>query len=464
MRNGRAKICFILSLCLASFGYGMATIYWQVFPFTLLQNADRAWGALSVVAADQSSRDVADCPDLTLPTIRHHSDSAGDELILVAGGKDFLKQHSPEHGCLAWIMDRQGNVVHVWHYDPEIWAHLERVVTVPGQSRQVYPVGMHLYPDGELLVSFQGYDVFPYGIGLAKFDKNSKLLWKKELFSHHWFTVAPDGRIITPAVRSIDSPYQVGDTRFSISSPDSKVLEDTVMILDAQGQVLDEIVVLEAVIKSGWTGLLPTVNASEDGKRNHERFVIGSGMAGDPTHLNGVQLVDRELAAAHGGLSEGDLLLSLRNMNAIGILDPHTKRFKWMSAGASVQQHSPRFYENGVLVLDNRGGPEASGGSRLVLVDLDSHLPQTLFPRPESSLPGTFYTSASGQFELGDSDRALVAITLDNKIWEINLKTGQVLWEYRCVDAQQQCFRSISTAHYVGRVNFAFNKQGERGL
>jgi hypothetical protein len=300
---------------------------------------------------------------------------------------------------------------------------------------------------------------------LARFDKDSKLLWKKELFSHHWFTVAPDGRIITPAVRPVDSPCEVGNTRFSISSPDGKVLQDTVMILDEHGQVLDEIVVLEALIESGWAGLLPTLNAAEDGKPNHERFVIGSAMAGDPTHLNGVQIVERATAAAHGRLSEGDLLLSMRNMNAIGILDPHTKRFKWMSAGACIQQHSPRFYENGVLVLDNRGGPAALGGSRLVLIDLETQLPQTVFPRPSSSLPGDFYTSSAGQFELGDSDRALVAITLEHKIWEIDLKTGQVLWEYLCFDGQQRGGRSpLSTAQYVRQVNFPFNRQGERRL
>ncbi len=173
--------------------------------------------------------------------------------------------------------------------------------------------------------------------------------------------------------------------------------------------------------------------------------------------MNGVQFVDCKLAAKHDGLNEGDLLLSLRNMNAVGILDPQTRRFKWISAGACVQQHSPRFYENGVLVLDNRGGPAASGGSRLVRIDLATHLPQTVFPQPGSELPGEFYTSASGQFELAGSDRALVAITLDNKIWEIDLKTGQVLWEYVCVDSTQKCARSVSTARYVGDVNFQFN-------
>ncbi len=231
------------------------------------------------------------------------------------------------------------------------------------------------------------------------------------------------------------------------------------MILDEHGQLLDEIIVLDALVESGWAGLLPTLNAAEDGKPNHERFVIGSAMAGDPTHLNGVQLVDRKLAdAGTRGLSEGDLLVSLRNMNAVGILDPHTRRFKWLSAGGCIQQHSPRFYENGVLVLDNRGGTAAPREcSRLVLVDLDTHLPQTVFPQPVIPLPGEFYTSASGQIELADSDRALVAITLDNKIWEVDLKTGQVLWEHQMRRfSNRSCLRSISDQGAIRRTGEFF--------
>src|SRR5215472_9536244 len=117
---------------------------------------------------------------------------------------------------------------------------------------------MHLYPDGGLLVSFQGAFTFPYAIGLARFDKDSRLLWKKELLNHHWFSVAEDGRIFALSMRPVETPRAVADTRYSIASPDGKVLEDRVMILDDQGNVLDEIPILDSLIASGWTGLLPT--------------------------------------------------------------------------------------------------------------------------------------------------------------------------------------------------------------
>ena len=457
MRINPSKAWFIGALCVASFGYGAGTVHCRVFPFGVLQNANRAWQALTAID-DDCDRDVKEVQGLKEPCVRRYSAAAGDEMILVAGGNDFLREHSPDHGCLAWIMDREGKVMHVWHFDPGIWANFEHVASVPGKAPQIYPVGLHLYADGGLLVSFQGFRTFPFGIGLARFDKDSKLLWKKELMNHHWFTVAADGRIYAPAMRTVDPPYTVGDTRFSISSADGKMLKDVVMIFDDAGDVLDEIPVLDAVIESGWAGLLRTQGATATGKLNDERFVI---MSGDPTHLNGVQLVDAQTAAAHRWLNEGDLLLSMRHMNALGILDAKTRRFKWMLAGAGIQQHSPRFHREGLLFLDNRGGPAAAGGSQLVQIDLDTRLPRTVFPRVSVSLPGEFYTSVAGQLDLSGSDRILVALTIGQKIWEINLKTGEVLWEYICVDPQQHRQRRMHTAKYVQNVNFPFNKQSE---
>jgi hypothetical protein len=352
MRLNASKLFFMVSLCLAAFGYGVGTVQYRLFPFDVLQDANRAWQALTTTALDKEEKsDDGYAASLRESTVRQYSELAGNELIFVAGGEDYLEEHSAGNGCLAWIMDRRGKVRHVWHYDPELFAELKKVATVPGKSPRIYPVGMHLYADGGVLACFHGSPTFPYGIGLARFDRDSKLIWKRELHNHHWFSVAADGRIYALTMRAVDSPQAVGRTRYSIASGDGKILQEAVMILDADGNVLDEIPILEAVIESGWSGLLATAGVTE--ARDDDHYVISGG---DPTHANDVQLVDSELAAAHPWLSPGDLLLSLRNLNALGILDPQTRRFKWMSAGATVMQHSPRFYENGVLVFDSLGG------------------------------------------------------------------------------------------------------------
>jgi hypothetical protein len=465
MRMEVSKPLFMASLCLAFFGYGVGTVHFRVFPFTILQNAQRAWTALREVHGedDNAQFGVKDPNGLSAPSVQRFSAAAGDELLLIAGGDTFVMEHDPARLCLAWIADRQGKTKHVWHFDPAIWDDLEQVAVPPGKTPKIYPFGLHLYPDGGLLVSFQGYNTFPFAIGLARFDRDSNLLWKRELLNHHWFSVAPDGRIYAPALRPVDSPVAIGDTRFSVSSPDGKVLQDVVMILDADGNVLDEIPVLDALIKSGWMGLLQTQAGMTGQKPDDEHFVLATS---DPTHLNAVEVVDARLAAAHHWLAEGDLLVSMRHTNAIGILDPRTRRFKWMSAGATVQQHSPRFHDGGILVLDNRGGPAASGGSQLVIIDLETQLPQVVFPRPSVSLPGEFYTSTCGHLDLarssgGDSGRVLVTLHGGRKLWEISLASGEVLWEYVCVDPHEHLRRQLSTAKYIRDVSFPFNKQSE---
>jgi hypothetical protein len=447
------KLLFRASLCLGFFAYGVGTAYFRVFPFSVLHNAHEAWLALARTNDDDAFREPDELKDVAAPTVRCFSPSSGDELILVSGGEDYLKEQSSGHGCLAWIMDRQGRVNHVWQYDPELWSKLDSVAITPGRSAKVYPVGLHLYPDGGLLVSFQGWYTFPVGIGLARFDRDSKLMWKKEFHTHHWFSVAADGRIYALKSRVVDSPRAVGDTRFSLSSGAAKILEDAVLILDPDGNVLDEISLVDALIQSGWHGLLAARAGSDwDGA---ETCTI---MDQDPTHLNGIQLVDPKLAADHPWLRAGDLLVSMRSLNAVGILDPRTRRFKWMSAGTTVMQHSPVFYENGVLVFDNRGGSLASGGSRLVQIDLETRRSQAVFPRPRSSLPGKFYTGVAGHLDLGGDGRVLVALSKAQKVWEINLKTGAVLWEYVCVDPEHRRRRELLTAEYVRNAGFRMNK------
>ena len=96
--------------------------------------------------------------------------------------------------------------------------------------------------------------MFPYGIGMAKFDKDGKLLWKRANSSHHKFSVGPDGRIYTPAHKLFDSPLPVGDTRASISCPQEKIYSDVILVLDPEGNTLEEIDLFNLLIAQGFRG------------------------------------------------------------------------------------------------------------------------------------------------------------------------------------------------------------------
>jgi hypothetical protein len=450
MKPPRRKALFLCSLCLACYGLGTATAWNEVFPFTVVRDATAAARAYIAV---YSGEDRLIDTEFSQPTIRRPLRSDDGAKILVAGGMNFLADHSSTGHALAWIMDRSGEVEHVWEYDPEIWRDLQLVQAAPLKS-EVYPVGLHLYDDGSLLVSFQGKNCWPYGVGLAKFDKDSRLLWKKELLAHHWFSVGDDGRIYAAAMRIIESPVRLGDADAEIVSQDGRITEDVVLILDPDGNVLEEMSMLDALIDAGWIGLFQ--GATDD---NVNSFT------GDPTHLNDVRVITAKTAAGHPLLVEGDLLVSFRSLNAIAILDPGTRRFKWMCAGATLRQHCPRIVGDDVLLLDNKGGPARLGGSRLVSIDLETRLPSTAFPKgSDAEFANPFFTDVAGHLDLVSPDRALVTLTARSEIWEVDLGTGESLWEYVYVDPETRERRPLYTAKYVRNVDFEFNRKRRNSL
>jgi hypothetical protein len=226
------------------------------------------------------------------------------------------------------------------------------------------------------------------------------------------------------------------------------VYSDVILILDPDGNVLDEISMLDAIFDSGWAGLITRPDAAT---RSADL------LTDDPLHLNDVRIAGPETAAWQSWLSPGDLLVSLRNINAVGILDAASRRFKWLSSGSTVAQHSPRFYDGGVLLLDNLGGDKRLGGTRLVKIDLETGRPATVFPRPGVALPDLCCTMNCGHLDIsGDGSRVLMAVTRSGLVWEIDLRTGEVLWEYIYVHPNAAGEReAINTAKYVSAAGAA---------
>ena len=452
LRCDPVKVLWLFGLVLGSFTYGMAAIQYQIFPYSIVRDAKNALEAhIEILSDDREEVEYKD--QVKVPTVRSHAGTDGDELILVSGGNalGYLKTHN-DTGCMAWLMDRRGDVKHVWTYDPETWRDLKQVRTVPGVSLHLAPTGLHLYEDGGLLVNFTGRNTYPPAVGIARYDRDSNVIWKKELLTHHWFAVADDGRIFVPAIRIIDAPIPIGKTKGQLRSQSETFKADVIMVLDADGNVLDEISMLDALFDSGYAGLF-----QDFAKRSTD--VTGE----DPLHMNDVRLVGEEFAGNYSWLNAGDLVVSMRNINAVGILDPDTRRFKWMISGVTVRQHSPRLYDKGVLMLDNRGGARELGGTQLVHVDLERHLPRTLFPVSADLMPDKCYTEMAGHLDLHrDGNRVLMAVCEQGVVWEVDLRRGSVLWEYIYVHPNEDGKREeIETAKYVYNVSFPFNREGE---
>lgn len=433
----------LLSLCAVAFGYGFAAREWKLPPYQTLRDARTAFKALLQIASTQEVDGlVAYRRHVTEPTAIRHQPVQPANYVLVSAGAEALKSHWPD-GCMAWIVDRDGRVVHFWKNHPELWDDLETVRRVPGISGAISPAGIHLCENGDLLATFHGYNTFPFSVGIARFDRDSRLIWKRELLTHHSFSVAGDGRIFVPALEVVASPLKVGHTNVQIVSESGKVYNDVILELDADGNLLNRIPLLDALHESGYHGHLIRANAT-------------TVQSDDPLHLNEALLINRSNARQLPGIQENDLLVSMRNINTIGILDPGTQRFKWMASGVAVGQHSPRIYQRGVLVLDNLGGNRDLGGTQLVHIDFNTRLPRTVFPRADVPLPDLCRTVNSGHLDIDQQeDHALMAVTHEGAIWEVNLGSGEVTWEYIYVHPGGDGTRQkIGSAKYVYDLSF----------
>lgn len=433
--------CFSLaasfSLAVVAFSYGFVASQFKLFPYEVLRDAKSA--LLALVNADASAENnglVNYRQQVLRPTALKHKTSYRENYIVVSGGLGQQSEAEPSQ-IVATIIDRDGKVVHEWKCKRELWAELEKVTRVPGVSGPIGVASIELHQNGDLLANFHGFNTFPFAVGMARFDASSKLIWRKELLTHHSFTVSED-RIVVPALEVLDSPIRIGETAAMIESESGKIYHDMLLTLDADGNELQRISIKDALFKSGWTGHLIRENSPKVASE-------------DPLHLNDVRVIDEISANKLAGINAGDLLISLRNINLVGILDPHSQRFKWISSGATVGQHSPRVYKNGVLVLDNLGGDRNLGGTRLVHIDFQSGLPRTIFPREHVEMPDLCRTANSGNLEISKDQRfALLTVSHEGAIWEIDLETGEVIWEYINVRGDGSDKRlAIGVAKYV---------------
>jgi hypothetical protein len=401
-----APIAFVAGLLMLVFGAGFLVATQQIFPYTQL------------VAAGETVRGAYHAYFRPPPFARPGSSGtrAGAQVIdagRIAPGVTFMVGYRPE-GFGAWIVDRDGTILHRWHARySEVFGKAPQLLW-QARDETIAWHGAHLYPDGSILFNFQD-NSFPFGSGLVKLDKDSNVIWKLAENTHHDVSVDEDGIIWVAAQR-----YRP-DGIPGMGNLEPWYYEDVVLKVSPDGQVLDEISVLGAL--RDWPGLT-TVTYEED-----VSLKIASH---DPTHLNNVEPLPRAMANAFPQFAPGDLLVSLRNVNTIAVIDPHTKRLKWSMTGAFAQQHDPDFLPNGhILMFDNLGGlngDPACGRSRALEIDPAT---QAVVWRYDGCAGPPFDSERRGTVELEDNGNVLIAEALNGRALEVTHDAQpRIVWEY----------------------------------
>ena len=256
------------------------------------------------------------------------NDVSGDEEELL-----FLTGFFNENNELRLIR-RNGNVIARWpvHFS-EIFPDAGHLRKPPATDWNVDTHGALALPDGSVVFNFDSG-------GLVKLDRCGKVVWTLARKTHHSVELAEGGGFWVPGTRyhseESDSPFPPFQTPFE---------EDTIMKVSEDGEVLIEISVPKLFYDNGLEALLTaTGEMFFQFKMNWDQEIV---------HLNKIEELSSVFADDFPMFKAGDLALSLRKYNLILVVDPDTKKIKWLRIGPWLRQHDPEFIPGGKLIVFN---------------------------------------------------------------------------------------------------------------
>jgi hypothetical protein len=296
------------------------------------------------------------------------------------------------HGAEAVLVDMKGDVVHRWarRFD-EIWIGRKELLNDSSSPahywRRAFP-----QPNGDLLVIFEAQ-------GLARLSRDSKLIWKRAIKAHHDLDVTPGGDIVilTRRARMIQ--------RIDRKKP---TLEDFVVILGSDGTEKSKTSVIRAFSRSRYAWML---------KNRRVR-------SGDILHTNGLEILNKDAARHNPAFTAGRILLSIRDLDAIAVLDMELGEIVWAHQGAFSLQHDPRIVDDGHLLLfDNSGlGLE----SRVLELDPRDGRIVWAYRGPEDK---PYYSDCCGTSQRLPNGNTLINETTAGRSFEVT-REGEIVWEF----------------------------------
>jgi hypothetical protein len=278
----------------------------------------------------------------------------------------------------AQLIDMQGRVLHEWNTSHKgAWQHSE------------------LLPNGDVIAIIKEQR-------LTRYDKDSNLIWAVRGRFHHDLWISGDEIFVLARVaRMVEYMH-----------PQTPTLVDVIQVRSMDGELKRELSVLDAIHDSAYGFLLPAVAHQRHAKK---------GMQLDVLHTNHVEVFDGRLAHRDPIYAEGNILISLRNINAIAILDGQTMEVVWIWGPSNLTfQHHPTLLDNGhILLFDN-------GTTRSRIIEVD----------PLSNEIAWHYSPGAGFFSKtqGSSQRLAngnTLITESNRGYVLEVTPrGETVWKF----------------------------------
>jgi hypothetical protein len=344
---------------------------------------------------------VREAPTLS-GVVRHIQDR-------VAPGLNFS---TSGHAPVATLFDSSGQERHRWSYSfRDAWPDHPATARHTGTQ---YWRRARLLPDGGLIAIFEG-------LGILRLDRDSRLLWALDNRAHHDLFVHPDGRIVT-LTRDARLLQRIHE--------EDPILEDFIVTLGPDGQEQSRLSLLEAFERSPF-----------------ERYWFARKFAaGDLFHTNSVQVLDGRFAGSLPAFRAGNLLTSMRHLDAIAVVDPDSGRVVWAHRGGYRRQHDPRLLDTGrILLFNNDFLPRGSS-----VLELDP-VSREIVWEYRGTADEPFFSETCGSAQRLPGGNTLITESDNGRAFEITPE-GEIVWEYLNPERAGEQGEFIATLPEVVRI------------
>lgn len=393
------RLLFMFSLIVFAVMYGMAAAQYRLFPYTLfVQSANvpeslleqlrsLSWLNTRTTVTEKVPRKDAErmAPGLT-------------KVVSMEGGG----------GLAVKIIDAEANEQQyykvewkdVWPEKPEYLAPHE----VPQARPGTHIHGAELMPNGDVVFNFEH-------LSLVRMNACSEVVWRLPFRTHHSVFVDEDGFIWVSAQENRDRQHYP-----SLPFIKPPFVEPIILKVSPQGEIVEYKSVLELLVANGQDGALYTSSIANEVMQ----------ISGDTLHLNDVEVFPSTVAP--GVFVPGDVMISLRNINAIFVFDSNWK-LKYEMAFDFVRQHDPDFIDgNRIAIFDNYNiAPRDAGPqSRILMHDARTGKTEVVF---SGTAEEPFFSSIMGKQQWLDNGNLLISESRYGRALEL-APNGDVVWEY----------------------------------
>ena len=287
------------------------------------------------------------------------------------------------HDAMVFLLSSEGEVLWRWRVP-----YRQAFPKLRGSGETGCFRRARLLDDGSIIGLYQGG-------GLVRIDRDSQVLWANSAAFYNDVRISPEGQLLS----------LVKKARPGFRDSSAQVLEDFAVEVDlATGETLSSVSILDSLAKSEWSWVLDSVGTDPD-----------------ILHSNTILRIPARESKGVQGLTAGNLLVSLREIDSLVALDQTSGELVWFQQGPWRRQHEPSFLPDGqLMVFDNRGGVD---GSRVLVLDPESGEVETLFEGLEIN------SEQAGSSSRLPNGNTLITESYRGQAFEIS-EQGEVVWHY----------------------------------